>query len=226
VKKLSDQITSPFILVDIYEPEIIKIKIKELGVPFQVRPLEVGDYIVDGVIIERKEIHDLFSSLTSGRLWNQLYKIKETGLKGYLVVIGEIPTWDYRRKRPVSKKKYQYYFSTLRNIRRIAYLSYGVGFEHLKTTEDFFQFIVDVWNKTGRKVSYAPVLKKGSDLVTIKSNILTCIPGIGRKIADELAKKYKISDLVTLPINELSNVEVRGKKLKSRANKIKWALTN
>ena len=70
------------------------------------------------------------------------------------------------------------------------------------------------------------MLKKGSDLVTIKSNILICIPGIGRKIADELAKKYKISDLVTLPIKELSNIEVRGKKLKSRADKIKWVLTS
>ena len=42
----------------------------------------------------------------------------------------------------------------------------------------------------------------------------------------ELAKKYKISDLVTLPIEELSNIEVRGKKLRSRADKIKWVLTS
>lgn len=68
------------IIVDIYEPNAIKVA---LGDMVTVAPLETGDYIwLDSEArtlgLERKEASDYTSSLTSGRLSEQLKRLIET----------------------------------------------------------------------------------------------------------------------------------------------------
>lgn len=213
------------ILVDVHEPNSIIEKLKELGLPVEVESLEVGDYIIGQILVERKEITDLFNSLTSGRLFDQLYRMKMSGLKCFMAVIGEPPTYDYRRKAPVSKEKYEYYLRTLENIIVFSFCSYGVSVVRIPTEARFVRFLEVLWKYSGRTPSLPPSVKKEEDPVEIKANILNCIPGVGMKTAMELASKYKLLDLFSMSQEELSNLEVSGKRLGKKGENIKWIVT-
>lgn len=51
--------------------------------------LPVGDYIVNGIIIERKTVDDLLHSITDGRLNNQLYEMSRNTHLSVLTIIGD-----------------------------------------------------------------------------------------------------------------------------------------
>lgn len=203
------------ILIDVHEPSILKDKISLLGIPVKVTPLEVGDYIVDQIIIERKDIHDLINSVQSGRLWSQLYKMKSTEMKGFLAIIGDIPTWDWNKQSKISREKYLYYKRMLEVVKVRSYLSYNISSLVFPSNTSFVKFIEYVWNYSGRRPGLAPVPKKKTSLIEIKSDMLSCVPGIGRKLANEIARRYSIRDLVSKG-EELSNLEVLGRKLGKR----------
>jgi len=51
--------------------------------------LPLGDYIVNGIIIERKTVDDLFQSINDGRLSNQLFEMSRNTHLSVLAIIGE-----------------------------------------------------------------------------------------------------------------------------------------
>ena len=55
--------------VDLHEPEKVRAELARLGVEVLSRPLQVGDYRMRGVMVERKRVRDLHLTLASGRLW-------------------------------------------------------------------------------------------------------------------------------------------------------------
>uniref|UniRef100_A0A6M3XGT2 Putative nuclease n=1 Tax=viral metagenome TaxID=1070528 RepID=A0A6M3XGT2_9ZZZZ len=214
------------IIIDSREPKSIVTMIKELGIPVEVRTLETGDYILSDILIERKEIKDLFNSLRQGRLWNQLYNMKLTGMRGLLIIVGDIPTYDYYKKRPISKEKYIYFSNTISSIQLISYLSYNLGFKQVKTNREFIKELEKIWNYSGKKESKAPVLvKKEEDVFSTKINMLTCISGVGRVIAEELAK-FPFSKLINLSEEEISNILVNNRKIGVKSKKIKEVLSS
>lgn len=202
------------IIVDTHEPKIFISKIEELGVPVQQEHLEVGDYIIGDIIVERKDIRDFINSLRSGRIFQQLYNMKNTGMKGYLVLIGDIPKYDWSKSAKIDKKKYQYFLRSIRSIQLYSYLSYNIGFIHLQNNKEFIEFIKMLWNYSGKKPSSPVVVKKERDPIKIKLDILTRIPGIGYSIAEELHKQgLTIKNLASMSIEELSNITVQNKRL-------------
>ncbi|MEM2260820.1 MAG: ERCC4 domain-containing protein [Ignisphaera sp.] len=213
-----------YIFIDVHEPELIVEKIKNLGIPYKIENLEIGDYIIGDFVIERKSTGDFYNSLRTGRIFEQLYKMKQANVKGFLVIIGDIPLFDFDSKQPITKEKYEYYLRSLETIQVTSYCSYGIAFIRLQTIGDFIRFIETLWKYSNKPASLPTVSKKGEDILEIKTNILTSIPGIGRKIGYALAKQYKLIDLFNMDENTLSNIEICGRKLKSRASKIKWVL--
>lgn len=82
------------IIVDSREPKEIKDMFKNMGMEYEVKQLEIADYIVkyDGVAVavERKTIYDYISSIEDGRLKNQLFNMSYAYELSYLVVVGYI----------------------------------------------------------------------------------------------------------------------------------------
>jgi ERCC4-type nuclease len=50
----------------------------QLLLPVVIEPLASGDIVVDNLGIERKTVADFFSTLREGRLWPQIFKLKES----------------------------------------------------------------------------------------------------------------------------------------------------
>ena len=55
--------------------------------------------------------------------------------------------------------------------------------------------------------------------------MLTCIPGIGRTIANYLADNYSIREMSNMTVEELSNINIKERKLGKKAYNIHKALT-
>ena len=78
---------------------------------------------------------------------------------------------------------------------------------------------MSAWNKTGNMASLKPVAKKSHSLEEIKSDMITQIPGFGRKSANHMAHKYKLVDLISMSEKKLSKVKVDHRTIGKRAKK-------
>jgi len=192
------------ILIDSREPEDLVFRVQQIGVPIDVVTLDAGDYVVGNVLIERKTIDDFYVSLRSGRLFEQLYKMKTSGQKGILCIIGDVP-YQYKTMKD---HNFASIVRTISSIKMVSYLSYDIVTEQVRTVQEFVDLIADVWKRCNVK-SYAPVIKKKENIESIRADMLSRVPGIGSKLADSLSdlpldtclhmteeqwKEWKISD--------------------------------
>lgn len=207
------------ILVDVHEPVHLEERIKKLGLVTERVPLEVGDYVIGNIVIERKTIDDFLGSITTHRLFDQLYKMKESGMRGVLMVIGRVPYW--------AKFKEPNWTAQVDNkifvMRQVCFFSYGVWLVQVQTEEDFMIYIQDFWNRCTAKTQI-PVAKKGSNPRQVKIFLLASIPGIGSKLATDLVEAYpRLIDLVTMEETALYELKVNGRRLGMKGKNIREA---
>lgn len=204
------------IIVDCHEPEHIVTQLKALFQQVDVVPLEVGDYQIDNKIIERKTVTDLISSISDGRLWDQLLrlmKVRENDYKPLVAIIGEMPTFDYVKKRPMTKDRFNYFRSVIQGVQITIATSYNIPFLEFKDEQSFLAFLVKLSKKSKSTRPVVTVKKENRTIEEVKSDMLSQIDGIGRIIADHLAKAYTIADLCSLSKSKLSNLEINDKKI-------------
>lgn len=75
--------------VDVHEPDHIRDELRRLGAETATLSLLIGDYRSGGSIVERKSVGDLHTSLTTGRLWGQLGRLRAAGMRPFLLVEGK-----------------------------------------------------------------------------------------------------------------------------------------
>ena len=61
----------------------------DLGLRVELDTLDVGDYAVEGRVLERKTVADLHHSLAQGRLWRQVGALRRDPRRAYLIVEGQ-----------------------------------------------------------------------------------------------------------------------------------------
>jgi ERCC4-type nuclease len=82
------------LFVDIHEPEEIQAHIEKAGIPVERKTLAPGDYVVGEVGVERKTISDFFASIINKRLWEQVYRLRDTYPRPLVVVEGDLALVD------------------------------------------------------------------------------------------------------------------------------------
>lgn len=206
------------LICDIHEPTKIKIKLKKLGIPIEVKSLAAGDYQFSSFIVERKTVNDLLNSIYQGRLYNQLYKLmKLEDYKPLLFVIGNIPPNRVWRRRAggrrysevlsyeEQKKKEQLIINNL----ALAFTSFHIPVYNCKDNNQFVQYLQYMYYRCNKKVKgLKPIKHKQSyNIEDIKSDILTCFPNIGRVKANILAKQYSLQTLANMSIEDLVKIK-------------------
>ena len=78
------------LFVDANEPKEIHERLLELGVPAVRRKIAPGDYVCGEIGIERKTLHDFFSSLIRKRLFEQLQRLRESYPVALMVLEGDL----------------------------------------------------------------------------------------------------------------------------------------
>lgn len=218
------------IRVDCREKKLLKCmeKYQSEDVKVEKKPLELGDIIIcddqnnECVIIERKTLRDLGSSILDGRYVEQSFRLKECSCqKIYYFIEGDIE--NFKEGHGVTKKM-------LRSA--IFSLSYFKGFSALRTknvgetAEFIFSACKKIMNDKGEKVpkNYADVVKRTKKSNITKDNIgeimLSQIPKISSATAKVLMNKYKtFPELIAAISNNresLNDLKIVNKKGKSR----------
>ena len=188
--------------MDDREPKSIFVELRKAGLDVERLRLDVGDYIVGKVVIERKTSGDFCQSLYNNRIFKQIKNLEDGFPEGtpVLIVIGDLP--EKHRWQRFGKKSVQVRLSEgERDGRELAMLSgiatiitsYGrVQIINLPLKRQFPRLIQRIYARqnTKNKKGLKPVkMKKSNDPKEVKRDMLTMLPGIGARGAQVIAQQ-------------------------------------
>lgn len=169
------------IIIDIREKNsLVASELLELKAKIKFEFLEIADYIINDIAIERKTFSDLFGSMINKRLNIQLKEIKKYP-KHFLLV--ENFDFDYKIQNR----------SSLKGLLLSIVLDYQIPIIFTKDEKDTAEFLL-LLAKKQEKEKTATALRQFRTLETIqeqKQFILEGFPGIGPKTAEKLISKFK-----------------------------------
>ncbi|RLG75819.1 MAG: hypothetical protein DRO12_05025, partial [Thermoprotei archaeon] len=87
------------VLVDSREPEWVYEMFHSMGYRVEREYLDIGDIVIGDLCIERKTPTDLVNSVTSGRLWEQMYSLTQYDRRLLLIHDPFLPFISSRGKR-------------------------------------------------------------------------------------------------------------------------------
>jgi len=191
--------------------------LSELEVQYSIATLDVGDYIIgEEICVERKTISDYISSLISGRLHNELYKMSYTYNLSFLAIIG-FPTIELQQRsmgRPmfISSIVGSTYKTAIEGKQgRICILA------PLETDFDFALALKYLHQKYIEQKPRLPTIPK--DVVSDKDRmvfVLSAFPNVGEVKSKQLLEKFTtLNNIFNATSKELSETigEKRGLEL-------------
>jgi DNA excision repair protein ERCC-4 len=173
--------------------------LKERNIPILFENLEIGDYIIGDLIIERKTSKDFIASVFDGRIFQQANKITSYTNRAILLIEGLL-----QNELEYVKNKNSIY-GTLLSLA----LSYNFKIIYSNNVEESAN-ILEIIYKHGKyyKIDNIHLIKQkriANDINKQKLNIIASIPYIGEKYAERLLKNFKtIKAIINASPQELS----------------------
>jgi len=189
------------VIVDEREkPSGIPKLLRDLGMTVDFRMLEIGDYVMPGYAIERKEIRDFLRSIFSRRVFDQAKRLSETYENPILIVEGDISTVLGSKIMPTA------FWGALATLA----FDYDLKVFFTPNTEETANLIYTLRRKKPSRVE-GPLVKtqpKFKDMEKMQIQIVASLPGIGPKLAERLLDEFKsIRKIFTATVAELSAVK-------------------
>jgi len=193
------------IKIDYREKKLIKLlnlfnKEYKLGLKISVENLDIGDIVLyknenEKIIIERKTLRDLESSLKDGRYVEQSYRLNGYTLHNHNIIYlieGDIRMWDQSKytKMP-SKTLYVTMFC----------LNYYKGFSIMKTQDinETMEYILRIADKMNREK------KKDSYYTDISNNTISKYCDVVKKVKKENITPENIGEIILSQIPGVSS---------------------
>jgi ERCC4-type nuclease len=174
------------IIVDERErPSGVAEELRSLGAMVEYRVLDIADYIVGQYAVERKSVRNFVSSLYSGRLFDQGYRLGEAYQVRILIVEGDL--WEVvgRQKNPRS----------LWGAVISAVLDFGLNTFFTPDEKQTGQFLYTLAKgsryKSGIKDPPLIVRKpRTRDMKLTQLSVLSGLPGVGPSLAKQLLEYF------------------------------------
>lgn len=186
----------PKIIVDIHEKNSLVIaELIELGCEVEFKKLEVGDYIADGFIIERKTAKDFLSSMISKRLQNQLLSMKSHE-KSVLI----IEDFEQRFETNINTNAIRgFLMSVLFNIK--------IPIIFTEDSQDTAHYLYLLAKRQPKDHISIRAKRRGMKKKELLQFILEGFPGIGPATAKKLLKKFgTIRNIINANKEELEGI--------------------
>ena len=188
--------------------------LKAVGVNIEIKTLPVGDYIVaPEIVVERKSIRDLISSIFDGRLFDQCNRLREHFQHPVILMEGDVDEIEEFTENPLV------FYGALSSIA----LDFKIPVLPTPNATHTAKLLVSMSSrKDATKGPFLKKIKKSSDLQRQQLSVLCSLPGVGEKLATRMLEKFG-TPLQVLGASsvELSKVEGLGKE---RAKKIREML--
>ena len=189
------------IIADIHEKNSLVIPtLIELGAEVETKALEIGDYMINNIAIERKTSNDFVSSMLSKRLQEQLNQLQQYDKK-LIILEGEF-----------IQKNSNIHPNALKGQILAILTHYNTPIIFTKNAEDTSQYLFLLAKQQIKGVQEASLhSRKPKTTKEQKKYIIESFPDIGPKNAELLLKKFKsIKNIIKANEKELQ--EVLGKK--------------
>ena len=190
------------IIVDDRERMIARI-LHEKGYEIEVRRLEIGDFVIGDVCIERKTISDFVNSIIDKRLFNQIRNMKEAYERQILIVEGESDIYSQRNVHP----------NAIRGAIASIALDFNISMIRTKDMNETADMLISIdrrLSSEGKEIELhkkKPISEEEEQIYIVSS-----LPGVGTMLARNLLKKFKtIKNVFNSNIKELMKVEGIGK---------------
>jgi len=199
----------PMIIVDYKEKESGVVQtLANTDILIKLENLDIGDYIIGDLIIERKNILDFINSIIDGRLYNQLEKLKDK--KSILILEGTEDSLGIDTNISIS------YIRTLILKIILEYKIPIIRTSDFLETANYLYLLAKNYNKFP---NIPEKVKNYEDLDEVKLEILKSIPGIGENLALKLLERFKsLKNILLANKTDLENIV--GEKKAERIKKI------
>jgi ERCC4-type nuclease len=199
------------IIIDSREPPKAEEWFKEFDIELKREMLDAGDYIVSvnghQIAAERKEVGDFISSITDGRLNNQLYELSKNFELSYLFIIGDIVA--ELAKREINPNTV-YSAMVGASLKRAADGKQGIIVTiTLPTNYEMATCLYYLHKKLeeGKLVRYPYSTGRKNDYKACLIRVYSSFPGIGEELAKRLAEKFPtLSSLINASVEDLKQV--------------------
>jgi len=195
--------------IDNREPTKIFNLFRKAGVEFEIKQLLVGDIRYKNYIFERKSITDFMSSIFDGRIWYQVENMKQFD-RAFLIISGKSST-------PYFAKQYfnlNVFLGTIASI-----ISRGVEVMWVENDSQLVKLVIKICEKMDKVREIVVRKQQRVSREDVYLNMLTCIPGVGRKKAELILKNVTFKKLFDTSVEELTKIKGVGEKLASSIKK-------
>ncbi|NPA86312.1 MAG: DEAD/DEAH box helicase family protein [bacterium] len=153
-------------------------RLKELGIQVEIRRLEVGDYVLGDIVVERKRAEDFARSLLDGRLFEQTRQLVEGAVKPVIIVEGDVLAAGLR-----PEPLYGALLSLL--------LDFGIPVLFTSSPAETALLLALLARRLQKeKREERIVARKPKSLPSIQERVLAQFPGIGIKKARALLSRF------------------------------------
>lgn len=195
------------VLIDSNEPSHIVQKIAaHPWLEAEITNLPAGDIWINNLIIERKEIPDLLTSIKDGRLFNQCAEMRQHSQWCYVLILGQL-VWGLDGKILSTGWQFRSVQGALLKIQEM-----GVSVVYAQDSNDLAPALV--WLATRERGEQVYLPQRTGISMTDEQKILAAFPGVGIERATELLKNYNLIDALLCLINEDCKVSGIGPKTK------------
>ena len=192
----------PKILIDSREKNsLVSSELVSLGLEIEFKTLKVGDFLVNGVVVERKTVSDFVSSMVNRRLLHQLEEMQQ--YENRLLIIEGI---DEQELYTDSENLTGMHPNSIRGFLLSILLNHKVPIIFTKDYADTARFI-SVLAKRKAKELPLNVKKKTRDKKEQIQFIIEGFPGIGPKTSKKLLKEFRtIQNVINASEEDLKKI--------------------
>ena len=176
--KPKNKIYTSKIIIDTREKNsLVPVYLIKEKIPYQKEKLEIGDYLISDLIIERKTLNDFLSSFYSKRLMNQLINLTKYPRK-ILILEGNINDLDQDKIKKI------------KGLILSISVSYQIPIIYSLNELETSKILIKILTKTKKQYSIR-ILKNKKTIEEKKEYILQGFPNIGVKKSKELIEIFK-----------------------------------
>jgi Fanconi anemia group M protein len=195
--------------------ELTSFNSNDISINIKLEKLSIGDYqITDEIIIERKTISDLESSIIDGRIFSQLQELLKFS-KPCLIIEGNM-NLVYNNNTRLNKKAI---IGLLTSIG----INYKVPIFFTKNQKETSEFLYVIAKREQLGNGYIPKLRYTKNKLSFSQRqifIMESFPDIGPSLARTILKEFKtLKNIVNSDISDLKKVSKLGSK---KADKLKY----
>ena len=203
--KKKSQKQKPKIIADIHEKNSLVISELQSSeqINLEIKSLQIGDYIIGSVIIERKTIQDFISSMLNKRLVQQLNQMQEYKKK---MVIFEGDFFS------LFNQKTNLHYNAIRGFILSILINYQTPIIFTKDCKDTAQYLITLAKQQLKpKTEITLHSRIPKTIKEQKKYIIESFPNIGPATAKKLLEKFKtISNIINADEKELKEI-LKGK---------------